>query len=63
MFVPCVRYGDLICDMALDAVLKVTVEEAGRKEIDIKKYAKVEKVRFKLALSRERRCAAAVSFI
>ena len=38
------RYGDLICDMALDAVLKVTVETAGRKEIDIKKYAKVEKV-------------------
>lgn len=38
------RYGDLICDMALDAVLKVTVESGGRKEIDIKKYAKVEKI-------------------
>lgn len=39
------RYGDLICDMALDAVLKVTVETGGVKEIDIKRYAKVEKVR------------------
>jgi T-complex protein 1 subunit gamma len=39
------RYGDLICDMALDAVMKVTVDVGGRKEIDIKKFAKVEKVR------------------
>jgi chaperonin GroEL (HSP60 family) len=39
------RYGDLICDMALDAVLKVTVDTGGVKEIDIKRYAKVEKVR------------------
>jgi T-complex protein 1 subunit gamma len=39
------RYGDLICDMALDAVVKVTVETGGIKEIDIKRYAKVEKVR------------------
>jgi hypothetical protein len=38
------RYGDLICDMALDAVLKVTVDVGGTKEIDIKRYAKVEKV-------------------
>jgi T-complex protein 1 subunit gamma len=38
------RYGDLICDMALDAVMKVTVDVGGRKEIDIKKFAKVEKV-------------------
>ena len=38
------RYGDLICDMALEAVLKVTVTTGGIKEIDIKRYAKVEKV-------------------
>jgi len=38
------RYGDLICDMALDAVLKVTCEAGGHKEIDIKKFAKVEKI-------------------
>lgn len=38
------RYGDLICDMALDAVLKVTSDVGGKKEIDIKRYAKVEKV-------------------
>jgi T-complex protein 1 subunit gamma len=38
------RYGDLICDLALDAVTKVSVtDSSGRKEIDIKRYAKVEK--------------------
>ena len=38
------RYGDIICNLALDAVLTVTVEEEGHKEIDIKRYAKVEKL-------------------
>lgn len=40
------RYGDMIADLALDAVLKVTVDDglSGRKEIDIKRYAKVEKL-------------------
>lgn len=39
------RYGDVISDLALEAVLRVTVEEeGGRKEIDIKRYAKVEKL-------------------
>jgi len=38
------RYGDLIADIALEAVLRVTVDEGGRKEIDIKRYAKVEKL-------------------
>ena len=38
------RYGDLICDLALDAVTRVAVtDSSGRKEIDIKRYAKVEK--------------------
>jgi T-complex protein 1 subunit gamma len=39
------RYGDLICDLALEAVLRVTlVDGSGRKDIDIKRYAKVEKI-------------------
>jgi TCP-1/cpn60 chaperonin family. len=39
------KWSDLACNIALDAVQTVTVEESGRKEIDIKRYAKVEKVR------------------
>ncbi|XP_067832016.1 T-complex protein 1 subunit gamma [Heptranchias perlo] len=35
---------DLACNIALDAVKTVEFEENGRKEIDIKKYAKVEKI-------------------
>ncbi|XP_043539910.1 T-complex protein 1 subunit gamma [Chiloscyllium plagiosum] len=35
---------DLACNIALDAVKTVEMEENGRKEIDIKKYAKVEKI-------------------
>lgn len=39
------RYGDLICDLALEAVSRVTVDDGhGHKEIDIKRYAKVEKM-------------------
>ncbi|CAG5886939.1 unnamed protein product [Menidia menidia] len=38
------RWSDLACGIALDAVRTVELEENGRKEIDIKKYAKVEKV-------------------
>lgn len=38
------RWSDLACTIALDAVKTVEFEENGRKEIDIKKYAKVEKV-------------------
>ena len=34
----------MACNIALDAVKTVQFEENGRKEIDIKKYAKVEKV-------------------
>ena len=36
--------GDLACNMALDAVQTVVREQGDRKEIDIKNYAKVEKV-------------------
>jgi T-complex protein 1 subunit gamma len=35
---------DLACKIALDATSTVLIEDSGRKEIDIKRYAKVEKV-------------------
>ena len=38
------QWSELACNIALDAVRTVEMEEAGRKEIDIKNYAKVEKV-------------------
>ncbi|CAN7937804.1 unnamed protein product [Ixodes hexagonus] len=38
------KWGDLACKIALDAVKIVCVEENGRKEIDIKRYAKVERI-------------------
>jgi len=38
------RWSDIMCGLALDAVLTVFIEEGGRKEIDIKRYAKVEKI-------------------
>ena len=38
------RWSDLMCNLALEAVLTVNLEEDGRKEVDIKRYAKVEKV-------------------
>lgn len=37
-------WNDLACGIALDAVKCVHIEEKGHKEIDIKRYAKVEKV-------------------
>ena len=45
---PCVcvnilRSG-LACEIALEAVRTVAIEEDGRKEIDIKRYARVEKI-------------------
>lgn len=45
------RWSDLACSIALDAVKTVEFEENGRKEIDIKKYAKVEKVSVLAAVS------------
>ncbi|NXH18438.1 TCPG protein, partial [Bucco capensis] len=38
------RWSQLACSMALQAVSTVQLEENGRREIDIKKYAKVEKI-------------------
>lgn len=38
------RWADLACDIALDAVHTIMLEENGRREIDIKRYAKVEKI-------------------
>lgn len=39
------KWSDLACKIALDAVQTVSMDENGRKEIDIKRYAKIEKVR------------------
>jgi T-complex protein 1 subunit gamma len=38
------RWGPLMCSLALDAVLTVSMDENGHKEVDIKRYAKVEKI-------------------
>lgn len=38
------RWSELACQIALDAVYTVMLEENGRREIDIKRYAKVEKI-------------------
>eukprot|EP00743_Colponemidia_sp_Colp-15_P000638 GILK01000712.1.p1 GENE.GILK01000712.1~~GILK01000712.1.p1 ORF type:complete len:552 (-),score=118.25 GILK01000712.1:311-1966(-) len=39
------RWGNLICDLALDAVMTVARDRPdGKKEVDIKRYAKVEKL-------------------
>lgn len=38
------KWSDLACKIALDATATVALEENGRKEIDIKRYAKVEKI-------------------
>lgn len=37
---------DLGCQIALDATSTVAIEENGRREIDIKRYAKVEKASY-----------------
>ncbi|KAK9464005.1 chaperonin Cpn60/TCP-1 family [Lipomyces oligophaga] len=38
------RWSPLMCNLALQAVRTVSVESNGRREIDIKRYAKVEKI-------------------
>lgn len=38
------KWMDLACNIALVATTTVAIEENGRKEIDIKRYAKVEKI-------------------
>ena len=38
------RWSDLMCGLAYEAVKCVSLEVDGKKEIDIKRYARVEKV-------------------
>ena len=38
------KWSDLACKIALEAVSTVSFEENGRKEIDIKRYARIEKI-------------------
>lgn len=38
------KWSDMACGIALDAVTAVSLEENGRREIDIKRYAKIEKI-------------------
>merc|ERR1719244_2435753 len=38
------KRSDLACDIAMDAVKTVSMDNSGKKEIDIKRYAKVEKI-------------------
>ncbi|KAL1916087.1 uncharacterized protein VTP21DRAFT_6091 [Calcarisporiella thermophila] len=38
------RWSELMCKLALDAVRTVAVDIEGRKEVDIKRYARVEKI-------------------
>jgi len=40
------RWSDLMCTLALLAVRTVVKEEDGKREVDIKRYARVEKVCF-----------------
>ncbi|ORX92684.1 T-complex protein 1 [Basidiobolus meristosporus CBS 931.73] len=38
------RWSELMCQLALDAVKTVAIEDNGRREVDIKRYARVEKI-------------------
>lgn len=38
------KWSELACKIAIEAVETVALEENGRREIDIKRYAKIEKV-------------------
>merc|ERR1719198_611289 len=38
------RFSNIMVDLSLNAVECVTIDDQGRKEIDIKRYAKVEKI-------------------
>ena len=40
------RWGDLMCNLALKAVKTVSVTENGQTDVDIKRYVRVEKVKF-----------------
>jgi len=38
------RFSQMMVELALEAVQTVTIDDGGRKEIDIKRYAKIEKI-------------------
>ena len=38
------RWSELMCRLALDAVRTVATDASGRREVDIKRYARIEKV-------------------
>ena len=38
------RWSDLMCKLALDAVRIVIKDDEGKREVDIKRYARIEKV-------------------
>ena len=38
------KWSDMACKIAIDAVKTVTIEESSGKEIDTKRYAKIEKI-------------------
>ena len=38
------KWSNLACDVALKAVSTVSSEKSGRKEVDIKRYIRIEKV-------------------
>jgi T-complex protein 1 subunit gamma len=38
------RWGKLLVDLAIDSVTKIVTEKEGRKEVDIKRYVRVEKI-------------------
>src|SRR5581483_11851382 len=38
------RWSDMMCKLALDAVRIVAKDDEGKREVDIKRYARVEKV-------------------
>jgi len=44
------KWSDMACNIALDAVSTVALEDHGRREIDIKRYAKVEKVNYAVSI-------------
>ena len=40
------RWGDGLCQIAIDAVKTVCIDKGAKKEIDIKRYVRVEKVNY-----------------
>lgn len=40
----CVRWGERLVSMAIDAVKRVRTVVDGRVEVDVKRYARVEKI-------------------